>query len=255
MARNNTEIVYKIEEMIKKYNKKPEKKVKKKDIVDLLQKADIIMAMKSDFEDASLSYETIEGVSMKPDIVKDGGRSRLLPVFTSYAQIPDDYMENFSFVKVSATYAYNFMNECEDLNGMVLNPFTEYNLELRKKHQTSKENLAATKHYKTPKKATAKSVENEVQAMIIYNNKKYQINKIPFTIGRENANIVVPETYISKIHVVISCKDGKYRIADYDSTNGTKVNGTQLRPKVYYELRDGYRIELAEKEEMVVYIN
>ena len=111
MARNNTEIVYKIEEMIKKYNKKPEKKVKKKDIVDLLQKADIIMAMKSDFEDASLSYETIEGVSMKPDIVKDGGRSRLLPVFTSYAQIPDDYMENFSFVKVSATYAYNFMNE------------------------------------------------------------------------------------------------------------------------------------------------
>ena len=49
MARNNTEIVYKIEEMIKKYNKKPEKKVKKKDIVDLLQKADIIMAMKSDF--------------------------------------------------------------------------------------------------------------------------------------------------------------------------------------------------------------
>ena len=61
MARNNTEIVYKIEEMIKKYNKKPEKKVKKKDIVDLLQKADIIMAMKSDFEDASLSYETIEG--------------------------------------------------------------------------------------------------------------------------------------------------------------------------------------------------
>lgn len=95
------------------------------------------MAMKSDFEDASLSYETIEGVSMKPDIVKDGGRSRLLPVFTSYAQIPDDYMENFSFVKVSATYAYNFMNECEELNGMVLNPFTEYNLELRKKHQTS----------------------------------------------------------------------------------------------------------------------
>ena len=130
-----------------------------------------------------------------------------------------------------------------------------YNLELRKKHQTSKENLAATKHYKTPKKAAAKSVENEVQAMIIYNNKKYQINRIPFTIGRENANIVVPETYISKIHVVISCKDGKYRIADYDSTNGTKVNGTQLRPKVYYELRDGYRIELAEKEEMVVYIN
>ena len=57
------------------------------------------------------------------------------------------------------------------------------------------------------------------------------------------------------IHVIISYKDGKYRIADYDSTNGTKVNGTKLRPKVYYEIRDGYEIELSEKEKMIVYIN
>lgn len=42
MAKNNMEIVYQIEDMIKKYNKKPEKKIRKKDIVDMLQKADII---------------------------------------------------------------------------------------------------------------------------------------------------------------------------------------------------------------------
>lgn len=249
MAKNNAEIVYQIEDMIKKYNKKPEKKVKKKDIIDILQKADIIMAMRTNFDEAEVFGESIEGVALRPDVVKDGGRARLLPVFTSYEQIPRDYMDNFSFIKVPASYAYAFMNECENLNGMVLNPFTEYNLELRKKRNAVKAQSSATKHYK-------KEVSgNEPEAMIIYNNKKYEIKKTPFTIGRENASIDIPQTYISKIHVVISCKDGKYRIADYDSTNGTKINGTLLRPKVYYELRDGYRIELAEKEEMVVYIN
>ena len=249
MAKNNSELVYQIEDMIKKYNKKPEKKIKKKDIVDKFQKADVIMAMRSIFDDADVFEETIEGVALRPDIVKDGGRARLLPVFTSYEQIPGDYMENFSFIKVPASYAYTFMNECEHLNGMVLNPFTEYNLELRKKRTAPKAQASATKHYK-------KDVQNSApEAMIIYNNKKYAIKNTPFTIGRENASIDIPQSYISKIHVVISCKDGKYRIADYDSTNGTKINGTLLKPKVYYELRDGYRIELAEKEEMLVYIN
>ena len=105
-----------------------------------------------------------------------------------------------------------------------------------------------------PKRAE-KPVVNQGEALIIYNNQKFVINKSPFVIGRENADITIPETYISKIHVIISYKDGKYRIADYDSTNGTKVNGTKLRPKVYYEIRDGYEIELSEKEKMIVYIN
>ncbi len=249
MAKNNMELVYQIEDMIKKYNKKPEKKIRKKDIVDMLQKAEIILAMRTGFEEAEIFEEIIEGITLKPDIVKDGGRARLLPVFTSYEQIPRDYMDSFSFIKVPASYAYTFMNDCENLNGMVLNPFTEYNLELRKKRSAPKTQVSATKHYKKD------VADTEPEAMIIYNNKKYPIKKTPFTIGRENASIDIPETYISKIHVVISCKDGKYRIADYDSTNGTRINGTQLRPKVYYELRDGYRIELAEKEEMVVYIN
>ena len=55
--------------------------------------------------------------------------------------------------------------------------------------------------------------------------------------------MTIPETYITKIHVMITYKYCKYIISDYDSTNGTKVNGTKLRPKVYYEIRDGYEIE------------
>ena len=101
MAKNNMELVYQIEDMIKKYNKKPEKKIRKKDIVDILQKAVIIMAMRSEFDEAEIFGEIIEGVSLKPDIVKDGRRARLLPVFTSYEQIPRDYMDSFSFIKVT----------------------------------------------------------------------------------------------------------------------------------------------------------
>ena len=57
MAKNNSELVYQIEDMIKKYNKKPEKKVKKKDIVELLQKSEILMAMRTSFDDADIYNE------------------------------------------------------------------------------------------------------------------------------------------------------------------------------------------------------
>ena len=244
---SNSELINEIETLIKKYNKKPEKKIKKKDIVSLIQEADIIVPGKVSSKNVDIFDEIIEGVRIKPDVVKDGVKSRLLPVFTSFSQIPNDYLENFSFVKMNAAVVYSMMEECEDISGMVINPFTEYNLELKKKKTEAKK--AQTRHYNKPVETT------KGRACIIHDNIKYEINKTPFTIGRENANIVIPETYISKIHVVISYKDGKYRIADYASTNGTKVNGTQLRPKVYYELRDGYEIELSDQENMIVYIN
>jgi hypothetical protein len=248
---SNTELVCQIEDLIKKYNKKPEKKVKKKEIVELLHDAEILMPVRVDYDDCEMYDESMEGISARPDIVKDGTRARLLPVFTTYEQLPRDYMENFSFIRIAASKAYSYMNECEELNGMVINPFTELNLELKKK-KSSERQKTATKHYA---KVIPQDTQTEPSAMVIYNNTKYTINKTPFIIGRENANITIPESYISKIHVLISYKNGKYRIADYDSTNGTKVNGTQLRPKVYYELRDGYEIELSEKEKMLVYIN
>lgn len=244
---SNTELINEIENLIKKYNKKPEKKIKKKDIVKMLQNAEIIVPGKISSKGAGISDEVISGIKIKPDVVKDGGRIRLLPVFTSFSQIPNDYLDNFSFVKMNTALVYSMMEECEDISGMVVNPFTEYNLEIKKKLGEKKK--TDTRHYK------GEIDDNAIQACIIYDNKKYDISETPFTIGRENANIVIPQTYISKIHVVISYKDGKYRIADYASTNGTKVNGTTLKPKVYYELRDGYEIELSDKENMIVYFN
>lgn len=239
---DNQKNIMKIEAMIKKYNKKPDKDIKKKDIVKILKTTEIIVPVYIDYEEMTLLNEQLLGTVLKPDIVKDNHRARLLPVFTTYEQIPRDYMDNFSLIRMSAMDAYGYMNTCEDIHGMVINPFTDLNLELRKKVD----------------KSSTRSIENVIdeipRAIIIYNNNRYEIDSFPFTIGRDGTNIEIPEAYISKIHVVISYKDGRFRIADYDSTNGTKINGKEIKPKVYYELKDGFEIELADEEKMLVYI-
>ena len=47
-----------------------------------------------------------------------------MPVFTTFEQIPVEYMDNFSLIRMSASAAYTYMNDCEELNGLVIN-FTE----------------------------------------------------------------------------------------------------------------------------------
>ena len=43
MARNNADLAHEIEELIKKYNKKPEKKIKKRDIIELFQQCELLL--------------------------------------------------------------------------------------------------------------------------------------------------------------------------------------------------------------------
>lgn len=239
---DNQVIINKLEDMIKKYNKKPEKNIKKKDIVKLLKQAEIIVPVSIDFNEISLLDEQILGTTFKPDIVKDNTRARLLPVFTTYEQIPRDYMDSFSLIRMTAVDAYGYMNTCDNIHGMVINPFTDINIELRKKAD------------KSSTRSISNIMEEVPKAILVYDNHKYEVDNFPFTIGREGTNIEIPESYISKIHVVISYKDNKFRIADYDSTNGTRINGRSIKPKVYYELKDGYEIELADEEKILVYI-
>ena len=150
--------------------------------------------------------EFIENASLKPDVVKDGKRTRINACFLQhFEQIPVEYMDNFSLIRMSASAAYTYMNDCEELNGLVINPFTEANLELRKKRMTNP-NSDATRNFWQQQfslKEQKKPVVNQGEALIIYNNQKFVINKSPFVIGRENADITIPETYISKIHVII----------------------------------------------------
>ena len=91
MAENyNLELVQDIEELIKRYNKKPDKDVKKKDIVTLLQKASVLVPGRVSSKTSSMQGEIMAGMDFQFDVVKDGGRARLVPVFTSFEQIPQD---------------------------------------------------------------------------------------------------------------------------------------------------------------------
>ena len=54
MARNNADLAHEIEELIKKYNKKPEKKIKKRDIIELFQQCEVIVAAKVDYSDCQI---------------------------------------------------------------------------------------------------------------------------------------------------------------------------------------------------------
>ena len=128
------ELIQEIEDLIKKYNKKPDKNITKKDIVVLLQNADVIVPGRSNLKGVNVVDEILEGVNFTPDIVKDGGKVRLLPVFTSYEQIPQDYLDTFSFLRVNCGTIYRAIEGCDNIRGMVVNPFTEYNLEIKKKN-------------------------------------------------------------------------------------------------------------------------
>jgi hypothetical protein len=68
--------------------------------------------------------------------------------------------------------------------------------------------------------------------------------------GRKDFEDYMPfedKTYISRHHIDIWQEDGKYYIEDRSSTNGTKVNGMEIRGAGRYGLFDGDVIELATK--------
>jgi len=67
---------------------------------------------------------------------------------------------------------------------------------------------------------------------------------VPFTIGKsEDNDIVINNGYMSHKHVRIFLKDNKLFIEDLNSTNGTMLNGEQLKePKI---LNKGDKIDIA----------
>ena len=63
MARNNADLAHEIEELIKKYNKKPEKKIKKRDIIELFQQCEVIVAAKVDYRLSDYGWIYWKGIS------------------------------------------------------------------------------------------------------------------------------------------------------------------------------------------------
>ncbi len=48
---------------------------------------------------------------------------------------------------------------------------------------------------------------------------------------------------VSRVHARITNEDATLFIEDLDSTNGTRINGFQLKPHIRYRLRDGDELE------------
>jgi hypothetical protein len=70
------------------------------------------------------------------------------------------------------------------------------------------------------------------------------------SLGRKDfEKFIVPAdvSYLSRQHINIWFEDGKYYIEDRSSTNGTKVNGTDIKDTGRHVLEDGTAIDLAGK--------
>jgi len=68
-------------------------------------------------------------------------------------------------------------------------------------------------------------------------------------IGRDNLNGILPVndvTYISRRHFIIGVENGQYYVEDHDSTNGTRLNGTEIKGKGKFKLSNGDLIEVAD---------
>jgi sigma-B regulation protein RsbU (phosphoserine phosphatase) len=64
-------------------------------------------------------------------------------------------------------------------------------------------------------------------------------------VGRSADNdILVKDKFVSRKHLKILCKENRYIIEDLKSTNGTFINGRQIRPGVEYEVSEGLPIAI-----------
>lgn len=77
-----------------------------------------------------------------------------------------------------------------------------------------------------------------------------QLDKTPITIGKkkEDADIVIEDISVSRLHAKIVQKENTYYIEDMNSTNGTFKNGLRLEPYEKRELDIGDEIRIGKKE-------
>jgi hypothetical protein len=70
------------------------------------------------------------------------------------------------------------------------------------------------------------------------------------SLGRHDFEKFIPKEhvpYISRQHINLWYEDGQYYVEDRSSTNGTKINGTDIKGTGRHQLSDGDAIELAGK--------
>jgi len=72
---------------------------------------------------------------------------------------------------------------------------------------------------------------------------KWRLEPGEYIIGRHpSSNIVIPDPFISRRHAKIYHRDGEWVIEDLGSTNGTFVDGEDIREKGAVRVRNGSEI-------------
>lgn len=86
---------------------------------------------------------------------------------------------------------------------------------------------------------------NQRNAWLIYQQQRYELSpNVEYSVGSEIDNdLVLQDAYISAYHFKIIYNDGRWQIRDLHSTNGTQVNGLNIRSA---ELRSGVPIDLGQ---------
>lgn len=93
----------------------------------------------------------------------------------------------------------------------------------------------------------ARQRQGYAQLEIVYggnlNGQKVEVTGYPFVIGRESANLTIPDKKISGQHGSIHHENGTYYFQDHQSTNGTYVNSVRIG-SMKHPLNDGDMIGL-----------
>ena len=63
------------------------------------------------------------------------------------------------------------------------------------------------------------------------------------TVGRSsNVSVKIDNKYVSNKHLVLTLTDGKIKVRDLASSNGTYIDGKKLEPNIPYVLNEGERL-------------
>jgi S-DNA-T family DNA segregation ATPase FtsK/SpoIIIE len=59
-----------------------------------------------------------------------------------------------------------------------------------------------------------------------------EVDRLPFTIGRQGADLTVPDPSVSRLHATLTVEGGRFVLRDRQSTNGTFVEGERVEEAI-----------------------
>ena len=153
-------------------------------------------------------------------------------------------------VESAGNKVQNLHNQTQDVNSVVSNDAFSPNYSTTNADYGETTVLGGDNAYGETTVLGEENYQNKISPYLIRvkNNEKISINKAMFRIGKEKSYVdyfIDDNTYISRGHANILCKDGRCYIVDNNSRNHTYVNGEMITSGNEVELKNGDTIKLA----------